>query len=87
MPDFSTEFFHDAESAIDLNNCAIKQFASPQPESTADDKWQQAWSFYFEQYPHVLASWRHQNGRWPHYEDIPDWYEANPECKVNEGNN
>ena len=40
----------------------------------------QAWAFYFEKYPHVLAVWGHQNGRWPHGEDIPEWYAAHPDC-------
>jgi len=49
-----------------------------------EEKRQEAWDAYFQQRPHVLASWGHQNGRWPHYEDVPEWYDANPDYRPEE---
>lgn len=41
--------------------------------------WQQAWDFYFAFHPNVMANWGYSNGRWPHREDIPEWYAAHLE--------
>ena len=43
--------------------------------------WDQAWDYYFTTHSNVAANWGHQNGRWPHSCDIPEWYEAHPEAQ------
>lgn len=33
----------------------------------------QAWAWYFDRHPEVVANWGHQNGRWPmHVGDTPE---------------
>ncbi|MGW1436812.1 hypothetical protein ACWD7M_16375 [Streptomyces griseus] len=42
---------------------------APGPDPAAvnerGETFEEAWARYFAQHPHVLASWNHQNGRWP----------------------